>query len=405
MISDQETHGGAAVAASRLASGLSSDGHEVIRIVPEGDGRAHPWTTVELRLSFADRIFRRVVPQDAWRVIGARITSRRFRYVVSALRPDVINVHNLHGAPGGNWSPDVSVVCSRIAPTVWTLHDMWSFTGRCAYSGECRRYESGCDRYCPTSNDYPSLAPKRIPGAWRRRREILNQDPGIVAVTPSRWLASMAVAGLWPKQAVMTIPYGLPLDVFKTIDPATSRNALGIGGDHPIMLCSAVDWRDTRKGMRFLHDALLGLDRKISVVTMGAMGDSEAFSAPNVDLIELGFVDHERMRVLAYSAADFFVHPALEDNLPNVILESIACGTPVVGFPVGGVPEMVRPGQTGWLAEDISGNSLSIAVDRAMGDVAGGRLLRENCRRVARAEYGEKKQAARYGEVFDRLTT
>jgi glycosyltransferase involved in cell wall biosynthesis len=202
---------------------------------------------------------------------------------------------------------------------------------------------------------------------------------------------------------VETIPYGLPLEVFAEVDRTTARKALAVDAPGPVLVAVAVDWRDPRKGAHILGDALARLQEKTTVITLGskAIGGWDRWATANVH--ELGFIDHERTRALAYSAADLLVHPALEDNLPNVVLESIACGTPVVGLPIGGVPEMVRPGRTGWLTEDAARESLAHTIDCALRDIAGGVDLRRSCREVAEVEYGADLQAQRYETLFHRM--
>ena len=106
---------------------------------------------------------------------------------------------------------------------------------------------------------------------------------------------------------------------------------------------------------------------------------------------------------LAYNAADLFIHPALVDNLPNVVMEAIACGIPVVGFPIGGVPDMVRPVQTGWLASEVSPEGLARAIDIALNDVKQGLDLRHSCRAVAEAEYSAGLQAQHYLSLYQSL--
>jgi len=403
MISDQETHGGAAVAASRLAAALVAHDHEVIRIVPEHDGRTYPWATVELRLTMLLRIARRITSRATWRRLGTRVASTRLQRMVKRLRPEVINLHNLHGAPGEDWSPEFAAVCAKAAPTVWTLHDMWSFTGRCAYNSGCRQFERGCGRDCPTPHEYPALEPKRIAAAWRRRSQILKERPQPVAVAPSRWLAREATAGPWPRQSVEVIPYGLPLDVYTIVDRLLARAALGIDVSEPVLLATAVDWRDPRKGGEIFAQAIARLEIRTTIIILGRGRGLRDTDWGNARVFELGYIDHERTKALAYSSADLLVHPALSDNLPNVVIESIACGTPVVALPVGGVPDMVRLGSTGWLAEESNAASLSLAIGRALSEIEGGTDLRHSCREVAVSEYGSDLQAQRYEHLFRRL--
>jgi glycosyltransferase involved in cell wall biosynthesis len=315
------------------------------------------------------------------------------------LSPDVIIAHNLHDA---GWWPDLISACARHAATIWVLHDMWSFTGRCAYSGDCRKFVSGCDDTCPTPTEYPVLAPRLIAGAWKSRGRLFMGHPDLVAVCPSRWLAGEAKAGLWKGHRVEVIPYGVPLDVYKPLDRAVARAALGIDTPGPVLVMSAQYIGDRRKGPSMLVEALQRVThRPLTVVTMGR--GSLPIKAPGVYIHSLGYVDHERTRVLAYNAADMCVHPATADNLPNSVMEAIACGTPAIGFPVGGVLELVRPGQTGWLAGTVSGEALAEAIDRAFQDLFAGIDLRLTCRAVGESEYSSELQVDRYLELIRSL--
>ncbi len=379
MLSDAETSGGAAIAASRLAEALIWTGVRVTRIVGYPDRQGHPWATRALKIPLLVR--------------------QRLQHLLMKLHPDIINVHNLHGA---RWSPDLLAICARHAPTVWTLHDMWSFTGRCAYNYDCRKFVQGCDATCPTSTEYPALSPNRIMGAWRRREQLFAKYPNLVAVCPSRWMAQEAIRGLWRGHRVEVIPNGLPLGVYGLIDKRLARMTLGIETSAPVVLSAAENLNERRKGGKILVEALRKVrTRPLALITLGR--GSLPIAAEGITLYSLGYIDHERRKVLAFNAADLLVHPAPVDNLPNTVMESIACGTPVVGFAVGGVPDMVRPGQTGWLAKEASPETLSAKIDVALGDISHGMNLRESCRAIAETEYSSDLQAQRYLKLFESL--
>jgi glycosyltransferase involved in cell wall biosynthesis len=121
-----------------------------------------------------------------------------------------------------------------------------------------------------------------------------------------------------------------------------------------------------------------------------------------INVHHLGYVDHERTKVLAYCAADIYVHPALADNFPNTVMEAIACGTPVVGFPVGGVPEMVRPGVSGWLADNVSSAALAETLSIALNDIHHDDM-RSSCRELAEVKYDAQLQAQRYSSLYETL--
>jgi glycosyltransferase involved in cell wall biosynthesis len=406
MLSDAETEGGAAIAASRLAQALLEAGHKVTRLLAFPDGKEHLWKTVSLTMpyppSLARRVVRRMLPiahREKW---DESVIHKSLNSLLEDLSPDVINVHNLHKATSENWSAEMAGICARHAPTVWTLHDMWSFTGRCAYSYDCRKFLSGCDSTCPTPEEHPPLAPDKIAQAWNERRRLLNSQSKLMVVAPSRWLAREARAGLWADHRVEVIPYGLPLEVYRPVDRALAREALGINTPGPVLLMAAQFLTERRKGGEILDGALSALSRRpLTIITLGS--GHPGFQAEGIHVHELGYVDHERTRVLAYSAADLFVHPAPVDNLPNVVMEALACGTPVAGFAIGGVPDMVRPGRTGWLCDSVSSKALADTLEEALEDLDQGVNLRDSCRAVAEAEYDSSLQARHYVALFQSL--
>jgi glycosyltransferase involved in cell wall biosynthesis len=412
MLSDFETQGGAAIAASRLAEALCQAGHRITRVLNMRDGEEHLWMTRPLASMIApaapslmERVGWRLMPfktQHAWEKHETkRQIALALEKTIAMLNPDCINIHNLHGSVNAGWTPDLIRICHNYAPVIWTLHDMWSFTGRCVYSYDCKKFIFGCDQECPTPTEYPALEPHRIAEAWDHRRRLLAACPRLTAVAPSHWLAGEARSGLWQKHKVEVIPYGLPLDVYRPLDRGVARAALGIDAEGPVLLAAAMDLADRRKGGDFLVNALKNVaHHPLTIVTLGK--GRLKFEANGMSVHHLGYVDHERTRVLAYNAADLFIHPAPVDNLPNVVVEAIACGTPVVAFPIGGLPEMVRPNETGWLAKELSSAALVEAIHKAIAELPL-RDWRASCRSVAEAEYPAEIQAKRYTRLFQSL--
>jgi glycosyltransferase involved in cell wall biosynthesis len=399
LVSDFESTGGAALAASRLAAGLSGAGVRVTRIVAYPDRAEHPWATLSLGSSdprILVRVTRRLGGSRVRNRIDRATARRALDATLARLEPDAINIHNLHGAGGIAWTPEILEVCNRHAPTFWTLHDMWSFTGRCAFSMDCDRFRRGCDESCPTPAEYPALEPGLIAPAWRHRRSLLSRCTAVAAVSPSRWLAGLASAGLWAGHRVEVIPNGVPLDAYRPVERRVAREALGIEGGGPFLLVVAQKLGQQRKTAP-LAATLATFGR--APFTLLAMGAGRLDVGGNrVDVRHLGYIHDDRMKALVYSAADAVVYPSTMDNLPNVVLESIACGTPVVAFAVGGIPEVVRPGITGWLASEASPRGLAGCLEHALADLrrCG---IRQSCRATAVAEYGDALQADREREL------
>lgn len=399
MLSDGEVRGGASTAAARMAQGLTRLGHEVLRVVRFPDapqaGTGHPWRTEvietppELVRGWLDE------PSAAAREHVRAELDR----IIERFRPQAISVHNLHGATRHGWSAELAGQCARAAPTVWTLHDLWSATGRCAYTGGCCLHLSGaCGEACPTWGEYPSCAPERIAAQLAEKRAVLARSPGLCAAAPSAWIAREAALGLWAGRRVEVLANGLDLDAFRPVDRAQARRALGLPEQGRVLLAASLLLDDPRKGTDLLLAALPWLEPGATLLLMGG-GELEVPEG-RVAVRRLGLLGSDADKVLAYSAADVLVHPARQDNLPNTVAEALACGTPVAGFSVGGVAEMLADG-AGAAARETTPEALA----RAVGDVLGRepQAARMRCRELALARYALPVQAGRLAALLEEL--
>ena len=404
VLSDYQCAGGAAIAACRLLQGLAEAGTDVVHVTGRVASDETRWPVYHLGLLYRYQVLHALLtkchPGLALK-LRESTTERHLDGLLRRLRPDVINVHNLHGAA---WSPRLVSLCARHAPTVWTLHDMWSFTGRCAYSYDCSKFRVGCDLSCPTPDEYPSLAPKCVMPAWKARRRLFKDHPAIVAVSPSTWLAQEAQSGLWGGHRVEVIPYGLSLDKYLPVDRGIARAALGVVDQGPVVLVAAQHLGERRKGGQLLADALtLSQTRPLTVLTLGS--GQNAAEIEGVHWQPFGYIDHERTKVLAYSAADLVIHSAPVDNLPLVVMEALACGTPCIAYRVGGLPDIIQAGVSGWLADDVSAAALASVLDNALAAIAAGTDLRSTSRALAVARYSLTSQADRYLQLFQTMVT
>jgi glycosyltransferase involved in cell wall biosynthesis len=409
-LSDHGSQGGAAVAARGVIRSIMQGNHGDVfhHIVFFKDdatatGQGPLWYEETDLKRHLYRLPRKLLPGIFPRPHTKDFAARRLRAKLAELRPDVINAQNLHAAAPWGWGPHLVEVCLEFAPVVWTLHDMWSFTGRCAYSYDCRKFITGCDASCPTPTEAPALAPEEIMAAWEERRSMYARHRNdLVIVTPSRWLADEACAGLFAQHRVEVIPYGLALHARYPGERADARRELGISSVSPVLLIAAFDLTERRKGAEILPRLWQHIQqRPLTVLTMGN-GDLRS-DDPLIEVRPLGFLDDDRRKALAYSAADALLHPAPVDNFPNVVLEALASGTPTIALPIGGLPEMVRPGVSGWLADAPTPEALGHAVDRAVQDLALGKDLRESCRALAEKEYSLEMQGRRYFQLFQQL--
>lgn len=327
----------------------------------------------------------------------ARLRCQRdLKRLLGTLHPDVISVHNLHGGQDRGWSLDVVDICASVAPTIWTLHDMWSFTGSCSYSFDCLQWQNGCSDRCTCPDEYPKSASERLAAEWESRRDLLLRHPRLAAIAPSSWLAERAREGLWKDHDVAHIPNSVPLlDRFVVRERRVAREDVGLRSSaEPVLLAAAPSIWETRKGGDLLFEALVLVRQKpLTIMVLGAEGSHQEI--PGVDIKYFGHVQDEERLGQIYAAADLLVHPALEENLPNVILEAFSCGTPVVAFATGGVPELVEQGVTGWMADSMDAPSLAEAIDNAL---RSHQLVNvgSNCRTVAERTFYPSRQAEHF---------
>lgn len=248
------------------------------------------------------------------------------------------------------------------AKVVLTLHDMNAFTGGCIYDWECGRHVQGCGE-CPqllgrAAADLSRRVAKRKADFWRSLE--------VHVVAPSRWMLEQARSSAVLKNAASFthIPYGLDLAAFHPLSKPLARQALGWEEGIPTILFGAASGTsDRRKGYDLLVQALhlLKPDTPVRLLTFGH-SEPRGELPPSVQLIHLGQLSSDRVQSLVYSAADVTVVPSLQDNSPQVIIESFACGTPVLGTNVGGIPELIVPGETGGVA---SATSEALAISLA----------------------------------------
>lgn len=400
VVSGREQSGGAWIATERLCTGLVRIGVEVAHVVySAADGGDRDYSVRELRPVPGESLVRwaaRRVPRRSLRAaVGAldSVTARRLQDFVRSYRPDVINVHNIHGP---RWGPRIVAGCAEVRPTVWSLHDMWSFTGGCTYSYDCRLYAHGCDERCPVTDEYPRIHPAAVAPSWRHKTALISRHENLWAVTPSEWLRDRACEGAWPGERVEVIPYGLDTDRFRPVPRREARDRLDLPADGKLVLMMKA--RERRKGLFLQAGIARHLADDVRLVLFGR-GDLPR-GLEGREVTDVGYVSDRDTMSLLYNAADVYLHPAAADNYPNCVMEAAACSTPVVAFAVGGIPEMVEEGADGHLAEPFDLRAAAAAVHRAIEEGRGG----NGADGGDRSGRSRERQARAYTALFDRMT-
>ncbi|MEO0683508.1 MAG: glycosyltransferase family 4 protein [Cyanobacteria bacterium J06649_11] len=314
---------------------------------------------------------------------------------------DILNFHDLHG---DYFNYLALPKLTEQKPAVFTLHDMWGFTGHCAYSFECDRWKIGCGN-CPHLETCPSTGRDNTRIEWQLKRWSYNHS-NLAIISPSQWLANLASESILKKFPIYHIPNGIDTEIYKPIDPEMCRAALGISNNKKVILFVAHSLQDSRKGSDLLISALQKLPdvlkSEIVLIAMGEGGGALADSS-DIQIIPLGYIGGDRLKVIAYAAADISICPTRADNLPLVLQESMACGTPMISFDVGGVPEVVRPGLTGLLAKAENSTDFSEKMIQLLTDKKIQQKMAISCREIAIKEYSTELQASRYINVYQKM--
>jgi glycosyltransferase involved in cell wall biosynthesis len=309
---------------------------------------------------------------------------------------DVVQLYNTHGS---YFSHSALPVLSRRRPVVWRLSDMWAFTGHVAYSYDCDRWKHGCGS-CPYLGEYPALSRDTTAALWRWKDEVYRRSR-LTIVAPSRWIERLArESPLLSRFPVRRIPNGIDLERFRPVGRDEARDRLGLPSNGPVVLFSAPDVSDRRKGGAVLNEALEHLHGEHFQLLVAGANETPAFPRSFRSLTHL--VDEEEI-ALSYAAADLFVLPTLAENLPNAALESVASGTPCVSFDVGGVPDVVRHLETGYLAPLGDAEGLAQGVRTLLHHDELRDRLSSRCRELAEQEFGSELEASRFAELYSEL--
>ena len=284
-------------------------------------------------------------------------------------------------------------------PVVWTLHDMNPFTGGCHYDAGCGKFQASCGA-CPqlSSRDPQDLSAQ----IWQRKRAALSSRSGgrLHIVAPSRWLAKEAGnSALFSGLPVSVIPYGVDVEQFQPRSRGLARQKYGIPAHSKTVLFVAHSAAERRKGLTVLLEALQGLQRHEDLVFL-AVGRDLSNKHLDSRFKTIEFVDDQTELSFVYATADVFVVPSLEDNLPNTTLEALACGIPTVGSRVGGIPDVVRDGETGILVPAGDSQALTEAIAALLTDPERRASMSRESRRVASRDFSLEAQANRYAALY-----
>lgn len=400
-----DNQGGAAIATYRLHRGLrlieinsrimvqgkKTDDHSVI-------GPLTKWQNILAILrpyldGVAIRLYRKrkkVLFSTAW--LPEKVASK-----VAKFNPDIVHLFWIAGG-----FLKIETLKKIKQPIVWTLHDMWPFTGGCHYDDNCGKFQQNCGN-CPVLHSERERDLSRR--VWGRKRKSWAGVP-IVVVATSHWLADMArSSSLFRDQRVEVIPNGIDTRRYKPINKEAARTAYNLPLDKNLILFSAFSaTSDKRKGHQLLVQALekMSQTRWESKTELVIIGASRPENPPDMGMRVhyMGHLHDEISQVLLYSAADVVVAPSMQENLANTVMESLACGTPVVAFNIGGMPDMIDHQINGYLAMPFDPDDLAGGIMWVLKSKERHAQLSQQARQTVEERYSLKTVANQYRALY-----
>ena len=413
IVNTSERTGGAAVAAHRLMSALNNNGVKAQMLVR--DKQTDDISVVPLKRS----------PLLRWHflwerfVIFCRLQFQRkhlFNIDIANSGTDITqlkefkeaDIIHLHWVNQGMLSlGNIKKILQSGKPVVWTMHDMWPATSICHLTLGCQQFMTQCTqcRYLPGGDKKTTSLSMKV---WRRKAAMLTQG-NIVFVACSRWLEGEArKSALLKGQKVTSIPNAIDTRTFRPGNAAAVRESLGLPQDKLLLLFVCQRVTNVNKGMHYLAEACRTLaqqhpelSKRLGLVLLGGHAD-EVSAEMTFDTYPMGYVGDETRIANIYQACDVFVLPSLSENLPNTIMEAMACGLPCIGFRVGGIPEEIDHKKNGYVAEYCNSDDLARGIHWILCEADREKLSATAINKVCH-NFSQSSVALRYSELYQEI--
>ena len=408
IVNTSERVGGAAIAANRLMKALKKNGVKVKMLVRDKQtdhltvlSVGHHWEQAfkfvweRLCIFIANKFSRKNLFQVDIANTGTDITR-----LTEFQHADVIHLHWVN--QGFLSLTDLDKVMHSGKPVVITMHDQWYFTGICHYSGSCQKYKELCE-CC-------ELMSGKLLGDLARqvffKKGKIYQNARLTFVGCSQWITELAkTSKLTHHHKIVSIPNAIDTQLFCPQDKSQARKSFNLPTDKRLLLFGCQRITDERKGFRLLVEALQLITQQhpeisqyTKLVVVGSEAESVRHQVP-LGIYPISYVSDPQKMVSLYNAVDLYVTPSLQDNLPNTIMEALACGTPCVGFNVGGIPEMIDHKENGYVAtykdaQDLADGILwTLAADKE--------TLSRQARNKVMTTYSENAVARKYIDIYE----
>lgn len=414
LINTSDAGGGAPEACMRLLKALQSQQVDVCMVVQKKYRRDNRvYTIAKTATGKALARFNFFYERLPFIAFQARDKSVRFAFSTANAGTDIskeqviqdADIIHLHWTNSGFLSiKDLKKLFALNKPIVWTLHDMWAFTGGCHYAGECDHFIKECGNcYFLRDPDERDISHN----GWLRKMDMYTAAKTIRFVTCSNWLSGVAKTSSLLKHApIQAIPNPIDTELFSPKDKALTRSKWGVDPSAKIILFGAANINDRRKGITYLVEALHELKASYpqhTPVEMVIFGKNNHFDVTTLPfpVYQLNMITSPIDMAEIYSMADVYITPSVEDNLPNTIMEAMACGTPCVAFNTGGIPDLIDHQQNGYLAEFRSAVDLAAGLNELLNLPTNEFALA--AREKVLREFNNEKVAGQYTSLYQSI--
>jgi len=399
MINTEFNRGGAAKIARTLYQDLNKK-EEITCYFAYGRGKGPEEETV-YKFTFLPEIYfqgflTRITGLQGY---GSWFSTKRLTDYIHGEKFDLIHLHNIHGY---YLNFDFIKFLGKLnIPVVWTLHDGWAMTGRCAYLFDCKKWKAGCGN-CPDLSLYPKSFIDSTSFMWKKKKNYILSEWNPVIICPSQWLANRVKESYLKEYQVKVIPNAVDIEVFRSKNKNTIRKKYGIPIGKKIILCLAADLKDERKGIRYFFESLKYITvNNLMVVTVGKVVNYDKIKEINIEIKQMDYINDKNEISDIYNIADIFCISSLDDNFPTTVLEAMACGIPVVGFNIGGIPEQVTE-DCGILLNPKDSEVLGRALEKLLNDDELRKKFSENCRKRVLQNYTIEKFTDNYIKIYNK---
>ena len=406
ILSTHDLQGGAAIAAYRLLVALNKNGIDANMLTI--DKKSENPKVIEIGNRLVNKV-RFVAERGAIFIhnnfskknlfdVSIANTGLSISNLPAFKKADIIHLHWIN--QGMLSVREIGKIVSSGKKIVWTMHDMWPFTGICHHARDCKNFETGCG-LCPYLNN-PSK--NDISYYTYLKKQAAYSFGNIHFVACSNWLKELALKSkLTNDHKLSAIANPIDTEVYSPKDKVAVRNRMKLPLDKKIVLFAAAKVSDKRKGIDYLIEAskIIAQEKKNNncMFLIAGSNSEEIVAQLALPAISVGYVGSDEMPNL-YNAADLFVTPSLQENLPNTIMESMACGTPCVGFNIGGIPEMIDHKQNGYVASYKDAQDLANGLMWVLHETTG--TLASNARNKVLENYSENIIAKKYIDVYNK---